>query len=288
MLNDDLFVFHDDNASFVDLSNDMRDYLRDDTAITFVAAEDALLLGLYKPFNQIFAELTTAQIEGAALTFEISNGTTFTALDVIDQTKSFTRSGFINWDRDNETWASQTINGKDLFWVRITADIDFTATFRGLNMLFADDNDLLAESPRIDKFLPKDETSFVKYHVSARDSIVQTLRNGGNAKLDRGTDNSFSFFDFGFGNAPIKNITKWDLLDAGEIRDAAKYLTLSKIYNDNSRNVDDKEYQKYNDAENSFGAAFKLFFMSIDFNDDGDTDKNVEQMALNDITVLKV
>jgi hypothetical protein len=290
MINKDLFIFHDDNGSIVDLTNDLRDYIRDDSTVDFVAAEDRLYIGLYKPFNQLYAEMTTAQVEGAELSFEISDGSGgWVALDVVDESKSFSRSGFILWDRNNSSWASQDISGEDLYWIRVTADIDFSAVFRGLNTLFADDNDLLAESPRIEKFYPKDETSFVKYHVAARNSIIQRLRNGGNVKKDTSVGTSDFFVAISFGlNVPIKEITKWDILEAGEIREAAKHLALAKIYLDNSKNVDDKEYQRYRDSLNDYGDAFQLFYMSLDFNDDGLTDADEEQLQINDITVHKV
>jgi len=80
---------------------------------------------------------------------------------------------------------------------------------------------------------------------------------------------------------------KWDMLDRGEIRQAAKYLCLSKIFIDVSENVEDKAYGRFKDYEGMFGAAFKLFYMSLDTNDDGNVDE-LENMAINDIRIMKV
>lgn len=274
----DLNVLHNDNSSYIDLSNDLEDYLRDDTALTFVALEDELLIGLYKPFDSVYIELTTAAT-ATNLTFEYSTAASFNALIVKDDTKNLIRNGFVSWDRTQTDWELQTIDGKELYWVKITADADFTATLRGLNILFNDDNSLLAESSRINRYLPKNETSFVKFHVAARNEIVQTLRNGGSFKYEG--DASFTL-------NPMRNITKWDILDIGEISEAAKFLTLAKIYFENSVNIDDKEYQKYNDNYEFFGNAFKLFFMSIDKDDDGVIDEQTERLELNDVTIEKI
>ena len=288
MFNKDLFVFHRKSGNTDDLTYDLRDYLRDDVAINFVAADDELLIGLYKPFQSVFAELEASQLEGAKLSFEYSTTTGFSPLEIIDDTRNLNRSGFILWDRQLDDWASETYESRNLYWIKITSDIDFTCTLKGLNLLFSDDNDLVSEIPRIDKYMPKGETSFVKYHVAARNEIIQTLRNGGWAKQDKDNNPNESLIFAPYGEILLKDLTKWDILDIGQIRNASKFLTLAKIFHDNSANVDDKEYQNFVDFTDAHSKAFNLFYMSIDFNDDGKTDGVDEQMHLNDVTVIKI
>lgn len=273
----DLAFRHDDNGVITKYDSQAKDYLRDDIPITFVAAEDALYLGLYKPFNQIYVEFETASVSEITPIVEISNGAGFNTIAFDDETKGFTRSGFITWERDQSAWASQLINSDTLYWLRIRTAQDFTATFKGVNIVYADDNDLKAEIRNIDEMLASGDSSFISYHVAARDEIVQTLRNGGNVK--RVDDGTLS------GN--LLDVTKWDLLEAGEVRQAAKYLALAKIMFDVSVNIDDKYYQRYRDYEGMYGAAFKLFRMSLDTDDDGKVD-DVENLALNDVTVMKL
>ena len=196
----DLRVVHDDNGSFIDFSDDAKDFLRDDFSLDFTATEDSLYIGLYKPFSDFYFELNSGT--GKTLTYTI-NGNNLT---VNDNTRDFSRSGFVQFDKP-ESWVVETINGVEAFWVKITANLDFTDIVTGLNIVYADDIDLKTEIRNIDILLAKGDTSFIAYHQGVREEIIQTLRNGGHLKMK---DNQ------------IAELTKWDLLDIGEIRNAAK------------------------------------------------------------------
>lgn len=151
------------------------------------------------------------------------------------------------------------------------------ASYSGVNVVYADDIDLKSENRAINDYLAEGDTSFIAYHVAARNEIVQTLRNGGNSKNSADTSLALQRLQ----------MNKWDILDRGEIRQAAKYLCLSKIFFDSSDNIEDKSYERFKDYEGMYGASFKLFYMSLDLNDDGNTDVN-ENMELNGVTVSKV
>jgi len=261
----ELMFMHDDNSLFVDYSLDAKDFLRDNFEVDFVSAEDSIYIGLYKPFNSVFFEFKTPQ--GSDLSFDI-NGS---SLSVQDETRGFSRSGFITFTKP-ESWAASTINGVEAYWIKINSANDFIIDFQGVNLVFSDDNDLKKESRNIDNLLAKGDSSFIAYQVAARDEIIQTLRNGGTVKKV---------------NDLVSNITKWDILELGEIRQASKYLTLAKIYFDISENVDDKFYTKFKDYEGMYGAAFKLFYFKLDKNDDGEY-KQEDDLILNDIEIVLV
>lgn len=262
-MNKDLMVLHDDNSSFIDLSRDSQDYLRDDYSLSFVAIEDKLYVGLYKPFNSFYVEFkSTTAVTG--ITYKVNSN----IIDVNDDSKDFKRSGFVEFEKPSD-WVVETINGVEAFWVEITSSNDFACEIQGLNIVFSDDNDLKQEVRAIDNLLAKNDISFIAYHVAARNEIIQTLRNGGRTKT---VDNI------------VRNITKWDLLEFGEIRQASKYLTLAKIFFDISENVDDKFYGKFRDYEGMFGKAFDLWIMSLDTTDDG-TYEQEEDLVLNTIDI---
>lgn len=243
----DLYVLQDDNGSFNDFSVDARDFLRDNFIIDFVALEDKLYVGLYKPFSDFYFELNSGTAK--TLTFKVNSN----IIAVNDDTKDFSRSGFVKFDKP-ESWTAETINGVEGYWVEITADADFSDDVQGLNIVYADDNDLLTEIRSIDMLLAKGDTSFIAYHQGVRDEIVQTLRNGGHLK--RSGDE-------------IAELTKWDLLDIGEIKNAAKYLCLAKIFFDVSKNNEDKYYMRFRDFQGMYGNAFDTYVLKIDTNDDG-------------------
>ncbi len=255
----DLIVLQDDNGAFIDYTNDSIDYLRDSYTIDFTNSEDFIYIGLYKPFNKIYIDFKNPAIASNNLSFQYYNGSSYVDLEAIDDTKGFTRAGFISFEKP-ENWQNDTIDSKNKYYIRMDADT-FTAEIQGLNIVFADDNDLRQDVRCIDDYLQGNDINFIAYHVNARNEIVQTLRNGGHSTKIKGVDN-------------VENLTKWDLLDIGEIRQAAKYLTLSKIFYDVSENTDDKQYQRAVDYNDKFGEAFKLYRISIDKNDDGKADKD--------------
>jgi len=259
----DLLVFHNDNGTYADYSKESKDYLRDSYALNFVAIEDELYIGLYKPFNAIYVELDTPA-STASLAFTINAA----SLTVDDDTKELTRSGFITFDKPS-AWVAETVDGVSAYWVKVISGADFTATIKGLNIVFADDNDLRQEQRNIDKMLASGDTSFIAYHLAARNEIVQSLRNGGKTKLSSDI---------------VKSITKWDILEFGEIRQAAKYLALAKIFFDVSVNNEDKYYSKFRDYEGMYGAAFNLYIMHIDADDNGIKDQGSD-LVINSIEI---
>lgn len=269
----DLIQLYYDGTNYTDISQDMNDFLRDTQVFNWTGATDEIYIGLYKPFDTVFLELKNAAAMGGSLSFEYFDGTSFVALTVSDDTKDLYRSGFINWSKPSK-WSETAIAGASAFWIRVSYSVDDTFELSGINTVYADDNDLTATSRNIDRFLAKGDTSFIAYHQAARNEIVQSIRNSGNAKM-RKSENFFR--DFG----------KWDFLDQSQIREAAKFLCLSLIFSDASDNIDDKSYQKSMDFRARFGESFKLFFRSLDQNDDGIAEP-FEKMAVRSIRSFKV
>ena len=60
-----------------------------------------------------------------------------------------------------------------------------------------------------------------------------------------------------------EDITKWDILDINQIKEAATFKSMATIFFNESRNNDDKEYQNYRDYNGRFGQSFKLFYLSL-------------------------
>ena len=257
----DLVVKFDDNSVFNDISQEMRDYLRDDFTTDFISAEDLLYNGLFKPFFSVFIEVQTAPSGSANLSAEYFDGTAWQPLAIQDDTNGLSRSGFISWERDIEdSWELGTVDSDELFWIRFSVDSDLGAlTMRGDNMLLSDDNDLRSEQRQIDDQLARGDISFVAYQLAARNEIIQTLRNGG-------------YFTKTDSAVAVNDLNVWDILKPDQLRNASKFLVLSKIMFDVSSNVDDKWQSKSREYRNMFGEAFKLYILSLDFDDDGKND----------------
>lgn len=253
----DLNIFHDNNSVFVDISQEMADYSRDSKVVELVNAEDYLYIGLYKPFNKVYAELKVANTNANTFTAQYWNGSTWNTLEnFYDLSLGFTRSGFLSWSKSTD-WASTTVNSANLFWIRLKPSADHSATteLQGISMLFSDDQELVNEFSTINSYKSNlSLTSYVLFHQTVRDDIVQAIRNSGKKKIN---------------NTDILNITKWDFLEQDELKRASICHVLSKIFFELSDSIDDKWYQRSKDYNAKGNKALEVYFLSLDVNDDG-------------------
>jgi len=257
-----LFVFHDDNSVFVDHSNDSFDFSRNSYLLPLVSAEDFLYIGFRKPINTFYVDMKVVSTE-TTFTAEYFNGTTFTSLsNFFDDSRGFSRSGFVRWDRNQTDEAATTIDGQEAFWYKLKPAADFGegAEVQGLNILFSDDQDLNDEFDCINDYLSDNRTSFVLFHQSAKRDIIQELRNKRSNKRSSTKD--------------LEDITEWDVLDTPQINQASKYLVLSKIFFNISDNVEDKYYQFFRDYDRKYKESFPVGILRLDEDDDGLTDNS--------------
>jgi hypothetical protein len=273
----DLNVFHDDNGTFVDCSQELVDYGRDTKVIRLITAEDYLYIGLYKPFGEIYTELKVANTNiNTFSTAQYYNGTTWASLEnFYDKTKGFTRSGFISWTKSS-SWAAAAINSTTLFWIRLKPSADHSATteLQGLNIVFADDQDLINEFSTISVYLTNlSLISYITYHQGVRDDIIQALRNSGEWKSNTSGD--------------FNDISKWDILDISQIKKAATYYCLSKIFFELSAGPEDKWYQRSKDYKDKGNKAVEVYYLSLDKNDDG-IESISEKVNDNNVSLFRI
>lgn len=261
---DKLSVFHDDNGTFADYSNEAVSYDRDSFGFTLVSTEDYLYIGFYKPISAVYVEMETASSTDTTLSAEYFNGAWVT-LDAHDDTRAFQRSGFIKWDRNQDSEEKTSVDGVEDFWYRFKPASDTSAiSIKGLNIVFADDQDLKREFFEIDKWLPSGEASHILTHVASRDEIIQQIRNDGKRKHNNGV---------------YKDITPFDILDTDQVNKGAIYLALSKIFATITDDPDDTYRQKSLHYRQLFDGAMNLFYLDIDADDDGVTD-DTERMQV--------
>lgn len=263
-----LTVLHDDNSTFVDNSVSAHDFSRDNFSFVYTTSEDFLYVGYRKPISAIYVEMGTANTNAATLTLKYYNGSSFTAVsDFIDETKAMTRSGFVRWTRNLTGEATTTVNSTSLYWYQLSYDATFSAgtTIRGLNIVFADDQDLKTRVPGItsSSFLPSGESTHILAHVAARDEIIQKIRNNGEFMQTVST-------------GEFKEIDAFSLLEVEQIREAAKFKALAVIFEDLTDSPDDIYMVRAKMYEDKFNKAMDMFFLSIDKDDDGLKDRSEE------------
>jgi hypothetical protein len=247
------------------------------TQITFDGSKD-LLIGFRKPLRALYFNVV-AQAISTKLSLKYYNGTTFAAVDgLIDFTFGLKQPGFVKWTPDEVNEAETTLVSEELFWYKINLlDADGTSldtsksiTFRGINVVFADDHDLKGLYPTIENQLPDGQTTFIRFHEKARDEIITDLRKTGIVINGQMTD-----------TATRKNLDQWDLLDIEEVRESATHSALSKIFAWKSDQVEDKWHILSKEHEAEAGASLSPL-MTIDKNDDGvsDASEKVEPVLI--------
>jgi len=253
-----LTVLHD-SSGFTDFSNEAQDFRRDAVTIDFVD-QDHLYIGYHKPINAFYVMLNAVNATPGLLAFEYYNGTAWEELVVSDDTKVLTRSGFVTWERVEDSAATE-INNCELHWVRIRFDGDAPdIVIQAINIIFADDNDVYAEEPALidPAFYPNGQTSYILQHVAAKNKIMAELRK---LKYVKQTEDG------------QENINEWDILDIYEMRQAACYYAICQIYFNFSDDPEDQYWAKYKTYEYKFEETFGLGRLRIDINDDGKVDE---------------
>ncbi len=262
-------VLWSDNAVFSDLSQSALDLSRDNFALASLShTQDYIYFGLYKQFSSIYVEMYTANAAATTFAIEYYDGSSWTAIaNPLDETKGFSRSGFIKWDLNQTNWASTTINSIDKYYIRMrpAADFDAGCIVRGINIVFSDDQDLKQEIPDVANFLSSAETSFILIHQACRDDIIQNIRNSGKVKynpflVNTLIDNSFLEVD------------AWDFLEIDQIRQWSKYLALSKIMENMSKAENDIYWIRHKRFDEKAKEAASLYYITLDITDDGKKD----------------
>jgi len=251
-----LTVMHDDNSSFTDYSDLAVDYLRDPFDLTMVSAEDYLYIGYSKPFNSTYVELEVPNTVSNQFTIELYDGSGWATMDANDDTNGMVRSGFISWEKGD--MALTEVNSVSAYYIRLKPSVDHSqTTVRGINLVFSDDQMMKQEFFEIDNsnLLPPGETSHITKHVASRNNIMQLLRNQGIIKTNSTTGE--------------ENINQFDIHDIFEMRQAATYMALSKIFFNLSDSQEDNWWSKYIEYQNKFKSMFALAKLSIDTDDDG-------------------
>lgn len=246
-----------DGATFTDLSLDMLSFGRDSAVVPLLAAAGALYFSRFKPFSALYAEVKVPNAITASLTVEYWNGSAWVSVEgLIDDTDSFSRSGFLQFDKP-EDWESTSVNSVDGYFIRMRPSVDLTSSLelQGLNIVFSDDQDLKGIYPSVVNYLDTNETTFILRHENSRDRVVETIRKIGRKSAA--------------GSGKYESYEAWDLLHIEEVRLWATYLTLSNIFSGLQSKDDDmfkqkaKEYAE--DAERYRADAF----LTLDTNDNG-------------------
>lgn len=241
-----------------DISIDAATYTRDFLAAQFLAT-DKFYVVHRKPLNALFLGFLTPNSNTSVVSVKYWNGTAYVAVSgLVDTSKGMSRSGFLTWNREQENQAATSVNSVDGFVYEITVDADTSADLeiKGINLLFSDDAMILEAEPQLlnGDFYLENLTDHIPFHQSARNQIIQRLRNEGKTVWGE----------------KRYDLDIFDLNDFSQLAEASKNLAISKAFFNISDQTDGKYYQKYMDYKDLYEEAYKTFFLSLDSNDDGE------------------
>ena len=260
--NTKLTILLDDNTVFTDFSQDMNDFTRDTNSINLETVNDQLYIGFEKPIDRVYVDFATVNSQSNKLTIQYFNGTIFTDVEGnLDETKGFTRSGFLQWNRTQTDQVANTVDGIKLFWYRVNTDTTHADTIiNAIGIILSDDSELRIEVPTInDVEYLVDEPSHILSHVAARNWIIQYLRNHNYGKINDDTDQ-------------FEDIIAWDLLQIHQFRQAATFYALHLIYFNLSDDPGDKWEIKSKKMLSKFESQIELAELNLDLDDDGEED----------------
>ena len=259
-----LSIKHESGESYTDYSHKASNFGRDSFALDLVS-EDSICIGFRKPINGLYLNhLTSYEVEGECI-LQYWNGSAWVnANGLVDDTLGLKRSGFIRFDRDLIGQAQSSINGATLYWYKLKVSIAREGlTVSGINLVFADDYDLMLEQPYVTmpEFLGSLK-SHILIHAACRNEIIQKFRLKDFYKTDAS------------GNK--QDINQWDLLEIQEVKQAAVFMAMSKIYSNMSDTDGDIWAVKAAEYNQKAEAMIDLSQTSLDYNDNGkDDDKNI-------------
>ena len=256
-----LTVLH--GPTYTDISAAVCDFAVDSATVTLTAGQ-YLWVGFEKPISSLFFYLTTPSTGSRGLTVAMYNSNIVAWDNVVslDDTAGLTRSGFVTWTLPTQM-SKATVNGIEKYWVRLTCDTSTSAmVIRALSALFSDDRELKREFPSIlnSMFLLGGTTDHYLIHESCRNDIVAYFRRKGLKRLgDDGNRKKFAAFD---------------IMDIDEVRAAATYLALSKIFNNvgNSASNEDNWLAKSKHYKKLYDENINLAYLTWDERSDGAKD----------------
>lgn len=231
-----------------------------DTLTFALTTSDAFYVGFREKFQTRYFLLSTVSSGSATLTVKYWDGTQYSAIeDLVDQTRGFTRSGFLSWSNVAgwEKKAQTGISDVELYWIQITVSATLTAcVLQCVENLFCDDVLLSSYYPELvsdTRYLPPNRTSFIDQFVAAKDLVVTRLKQ----------------------DSIIKDESQ--VLDINQVAIAATHAAAWIIYEPIAKSDEDKETAK--DMFRKFNNELTKSYKSFDLDNSGAIDTVEENIG---------
>jgi hypothetical protein len=248
-------ILYYNGLTYTDYSDALCDFAVDTATITILTT-DAIYVGFEKPINSLFCWPTTPSTGSRTISVAMYNESysSWDSVYLLDDTKGLTRAGFLQWELPDTSLCECFVNGLKKYWVKITVSVNTSAVvFRAISGLFSDDNELIKEFPKImDPQFLLGQTNHLLIHETCRNDIVQHFRKLGMRRVKK--------------DAYWSKFSHWDIMDIDEVKTAATYLALSKIFSNvaNSAKSDDNWTAKSAYYRKKYSEQIDLSYLTWD------------------------
>jgi|SRR6056297_1509106 len=242
----------------IKLSQALSDFQKDTETITLTDA-DFLYIGYTSRFSAFYFYADALNSNDVTLKIEFFNGSSWVDVSFFDDTLNFSRNGFVFWDF-LLNWQTYVHEDVENYFIRIsTSSSTSEMIVKAINILFSTDQELYKVYYPLatDTSFLLGADDFTLIHEDVRNSIVQKFRNKGLRKLNDDRDRWL-------------RVTPLDILDIQEVRQAATYFALSRIFYNVSDSFEDIWYKKYLDTQKKAEVFLDLAFISFDVFGEGD------------------
>ena len=177
-----------------DWTPELSRYQTGTKTFSHIAADDAIYVGSLYLFNHKYIKMgDTVNAEAATIAVKYWDGTEFVSVvNFTDETSALSNSGFLSWTPDEDKqWAMEhteditelsTVKIYNMYWLKITFDIDLTAStiINWIGQKFSDDDDLGSEYPELVRLsmitaFKAGQTDWEEQHIKAAELLVRDL-----------------------------------------------------------------------------------------------------------------
>lgn len=226
-------------------------------------SSDALNIHYYKPLTKFYFCFKTPSTTRKTLTIQRWNGTAYESVDFNDETKGFTKSGFITINDLDKSVLADGVHK-----IKISVNSTTSVVLRLLDIVFNSEQDLVIAYRDVNRLYPALMESHILAIIDARNAIIQKINSSGNIKIN-GIQNTI--------------FNRWDLLNIDEVRQASVFYALHSIFLELSDEENDSYSEKAVQFLEKFNERFSVFWgslLSLDSNDDGEINTNENQIQV--------
>lgn len=248
-----------------DISNDMRSFSTDE--VDFVLLDNQTFrVGFRKAFSLIYFEISSPNQNQSVLSMQYNDGNGLKDLKIIDETRGFSKSGFILFERPEDIVDTEFENISKKF-LEIKTDTSFSAEtkLKGVGIVFCNEQDVIDIRSNVIKL--NNGNSLINKIALARDHIINEYNQQGNFKISKDRSNSLQ------NGLVLSEINEFDFLKIDSLRLACAYLAIALLFiEEKSDKEDDKWIVQGRRFRKTAGQRMTSHFLNLDLDDDGIAD----------------